>query len=90
MNHTFTDKVVKTRKEHNCYGCTEIIEKEQKARNIKSVYDGGFCNDYFCMECDEFMKDVCMSCRVCWENETFFFGTIKECKQEQGYNDKEE
>ena len=56
--HTFTDKIVKTRKEHRCHGCMENFPVGQNMRYIVNTFDGRFDHFYLCHKCDKCMKDL--------------------------------
>ena len=60
------DKIVVCRKDHICIWCGEDIEKKEKARFLKGIYDGGFQNHHWHIECHEAsQKDYD------WYDETF-------------------
>ncbi len=47
--------VIKTRKNHLCHGCREIIPKGSRAFSLTNV-DGDIYTLYFCTPCYEFLK----------------------------------
>lgn len=52
MTSILTDKVVKTRKEHNCWGCGEKFKKGTNLRYQVDVDNGDFNKSYWCKVCD--------------------------------------
>lgn len=62
MSHYYiSDRVIKTRKQHQCRICGEIINKGEMCHNYKAVETGeGFYTLYFHHECfdyaDKFIK----------------------------------
>lgn len=46
------DKIVKTRKEHSCWGCGEKFEKGVGLRHVKNVDADTINASYWCRVCD--------------------------------------
>jgi len=51
MSNVHNEKLVKTRKEHQCLTCGFIIPKGIKAHYCSGKYDGEFYNFYLCEFC---------------------------------------
>ncbi|MGE7111256.1 hypothetical protein [Lysinibacillus sp. NPDC047702] len=69
-------RLVTTRKEHKCFGCTETIEKGQKAVACKGEQDGKPMNLHLHEECNKVIaKDKCYS------GSGLFYGCIKEAEK---------
>lgn len=51
------DKIVKTRKEHNCYGCDRSFPKCSELLNVISVTDGVIHSSYYCEVCQSFLRN---------------------------------
>jgi hypothetical protein len=79
-NTVIRDGIVKTRKEHICYGCLKTINKGKTAQSVTYTYDGDIYTSYMCDIC----KDWCTNrnCRDCHDYETAHEGFIKECMNE--------
>lgn len=73
---------VKTRKEHNCHGCLEIIPK-----GTYLYYQTGIGNNkiYTIYTCDRCLK-WCKGCRDCYEMESAYEGYIMEFMKEREGN----
>ena len=53
-DHTFIyNKPVKTRADHQCFGCGRNIPKGSNALYQKNIIDGEFNNLWLCMICDD-------------------------------------
>jgi len=52
------NKVVKTRKKHNCWGCAKEFPTGSKLTYTVSVDGGDFADAYWCDVCDEFMAGL--------------------------------
>ncbi|PID03622.1 hypothetical protein CSV67_02985 [Sporosarcina sp. P2] len=70
-------KVNKTRKDHRCLGCQDLIPKGEKAINNSGVFEGDFYNYYLCSPCEIVIKEH----RGYFE-EGFFPGCVNELKSE--------
>lgn len=46
---------IKTRKEHKCEFCGEIIQKGEEVHYTSGIYDHAFINYYMCKRCDDFI-----------------------------------
>lgn len=57
MTDILTYKIVKTRKPHKCWGCTEQFEKGVKLRYQVSVDNGEFDRAYFCKVCEVTIRE---------------------------------
>lgn len=47
-------KDVKTRKEHNCFGCAREMPKGTIMRTVTGVYGGTISKSYWCSTCQEY------------------------------------
>lgn len=56
MGDILENKNVKTRKQHNCWGCCRTFEPGSDMRYIKEVEEGDFKTSYWCKTCDEYSK----------------------------------
>ena len=56
--HTFTDKMVKTRKDHKCQGCMKNFPAGKQMRYIVNIWEGHFHYFYLCHKCDTCMRDI--------------------------------
>lgn len=52
MQETLTNKWVKTRKPHKCYGCLKTFPVGTEMRLIVSVNTEGINSTYLCQHCD--------------------------------------
>lgn len=59
MSSDFSNErqINKTRKPHRCFGCREIIPAGSPAMYCSGVWEGDFSSAYYCMPCEEFIKD---------------------------------
>lgn len=74
-------KIVKTRKEHKCFGCFSIIEIGSNAELNVNVCDGSIYHIYFCEKCLYHQEKYCNNCKdKCKDIEGFPEGYIKECE----------
>lgn len=55
MSETFTDKIVKIRKPHQCFSCFRKFEPGTEMRYWCGIYDGDFGSVYSCKACNEIM-----------------------------------
>ena len=74
MSHTFKNKLVKTKKEHHCEGCTKKFIKGSELFSISVVDSGEFFNYYLCKDCDKYLKDMQGHC------DDFFYGCLSNIK----------
>lgn len=56
--HVIKDKWVKTRKAHNCWGCTMVLPKGSIVLAVTSVEDNRIATAYWCDVCAEIAEDV--------------------------------
>ncbi|MBS3937528.1 MAG: hypothetical protein KGZ50_02985 [Peptococcaceae bacterium] len=59
------EKIVKTRKDHRCFGCCEKIPAGSEVHAEICAGDGGIYTLYFCEVCWMFMnenRDLCEDC----------------------------
>lgn len=50
-------KLVKTRKEHKCEGCFEIISQGTEVTHCKGKWEGEFYDYHMCDPCIDYMDD---------------------------------
>lgn len=53
-----TNKVVKTRKPHRCWGCANLYESGTKMRYTTSVDAGEISSAYWCKTCDKLIDQT--------------------------------
>lgn len=51
------DKTVKTKKDHQCFGCLQKIPEGAKAKYQAWIYEGDFCHGYICQVCEIVLED---------------------------------
>lgn len=56
MNHTFTYKLVTTRKPHRCANCGLKLPTGTKAYSWDAIFDGEFGHGYNCVACNDDMQ----------------------------------
>lgn len=57
MTDVLTDKVVVTRKSHQCWGCGDTYEKGSKMRYNTYAEDGTMFSAYWCETCNHIMQN---------------------------------
>ena len=73
---------IKTRKDHKCHGCKEVIPKGTTTYSEIQAYEGKIETLYECNKCVEWcIKKDCMDCLI---SENAYEGYIKECMKENG------
>lgn len=50
--------IIKTRKDHKCWGCREVIPKGREVQHCKGVDCGKHWTTYWCHPCDSVWKEV--------------------------------
>ncbi len=50
--------LVKTRKEHQCFGCAKTYPAGSKMWSIAGIHDGDFWSGYWCLICTEVMDGL--------------------------------
>jgi hypothetical protein len=50
-------EIKKTRKDHRCWGCAEVIPAGSHAWYEAGKYDGDFYADYYCDNCKSFLDE---------------------------------
>ncbi|UPW82743.1 hypothetical protein [Lysinibacillus sp. Ag94] len=71
-----TKRMVKTRKEHTCFGCTETIEKGKSAVSCNAKQDDQHMNFHLHEECNKtIVKDNWFS------GSGLYYGCIKDTKK---------
>lgn len=75
------DGEVKTRKEHKCHGCGEIIPTGSQVTYQTNTYDGNIYTLYMCNDCNGYCH--AMGCRECFDMDEAYKGYIRECKQQK-------
>jgi hypothetical protein len=77
------EKIVKVRKEHSCFSCSDKINKNKKALSM-TIVDDGIYNLYECMKCIIYKITNCMKCTnmecFCENDGTYDEGYIEQCK----------
>lgn len=53
-----TDKTVKTKKPHTCYGCSRKFPAGTKMQYQAGVWQGDFWTSYFCLPCNELWDQI--------------------------------
>lgn len=56
MSHVYPSKLVRIRKPHKCWGCTEKQDVNTPMTTTASVEDGRFLKTYICNRCHAFMN----------------------------------
>lgn len=69
-----SDKKVKTRKSHKCWGCTEDIPIGSTVLLITSVDDGQIASVYWCNVCEGFLNTL----NSYDKQDGFLFGELSE------------
>lgn len=71
--------VKKTRKNHLCHGCQEVIREGSKAVYYKGVFEGDFGTCHYCIDCYDFIHSK--------SSDYFLFGIgpgdVKEAREEE-------
>lgn len=97
MGTTLTDKVVKTRKSHQCFGCGKIYEKGSKMRYNTYAFEGTVDSSYWCETCDYIisnyydywdLQDGIQFASV-WENDIGFWESTKVWKIDRAVDENE-
>ncbi len=70
---TLTDKKVKIRKSHYCWGCAKKFNKGDFMQYIVNIDGGEFNSAYWCMDCIKFMDTLDE-----WETEDLRYGELSE------------
>ncbi len=52
------DKIVKTRKDHNCWGCAEVISKKTNVKMVCSAEEGEITRTYWCDDCVYILSEI--------------------------------
>ncbi len=70
--------IVKTRKPHNCWGCTEEFPKGSLLTKTVTVDQGEFSSAYWCEECEAYLNTL-----EYWQTEDgFAYGELADHKKE--------
>ena len=69
-----SDKKVKTRKPHKCWGCMEDIPTGATVQAVTSVDGGKIATVYWCDRCADFIT------KVDWGEDGWEFGELKQCE----------
>jgi len=83
------EKIVTARKEHVCFGCSEIIPKGAKGMNRQTCRavssDKRIYSLYFCDACNDYLCETCYGkeCAFCFDSE-ISEGFIRDCKAATG------
>lgn len=74
-----TKRLVKTRKEHECYGCIQLIQKGENAIAVKAQEDNKHIGFHLHEECNKvIVKDKWYS------GSGLYYGCIKEAEEKEG------
>lgn len=63
----------KTRKDHRCWGCSNVIAKGSAALLVTSVDEGEISNAYWCDDCNEYLNNT-----PSLNGEWFMYGELRE------------
>ena len=58
MHDILEDKIVKTRKDHNCWGCAKVIPKKTNVKMICSSEERKITRTYWCDDCIYIMSEI--------------------------------
>lgn len=75
------DGIVKTRKDHRCHGCNQIIPKGTSVYSQTNV-DDGIYTLYTCDKCRNWCKE--RKCENCIDSEIADERYIRECMKDNG------
>lgn len=79
MCNLIEEKTVKIKKDRICFGCSELILKNNKMSLQKFSHDGSIQSIYMCLNCFDYCEYK--NCNECFYLESAFQGFIKECKE---------
>lgn len=82
MGTLIGENIVKTRKDHKCFGCRKPIPKKSVAYTQTYAEDGKIKTTYMCLDCFGYCNFN--KCNECHEQENAFEGFVKECKLMKG------
>lgn len=74
----FWEKVVKTNKPHQCWGCMKTIYKGTRALRSVMQGGGGVYSVYMCSDC-RYHLDICEACEDSWHEGDLQEGGIRDC-----------
>ena len=72
------EPIKKTRKQHRCFACTEVIQIGSPAFKWVSVDGGLISSVYLHDKCGQIVRDKCFSCKEC--DDGYYEGFIRESK----------
>lgn len=77
MADVLSQKDVKTRKEHECFGCGRKFEKGSILSRVTSVDGGQISTSYWCDTCNEYWNKYMDA------DDLIGFGELKSCDEER-------
>jgi hypothetical protein len=57
MNQVLREKLVTTRKEHQCWGCLKVFPAQTQMLLQAVLNEGSVSNEYTCKDCQGWIKD---------------------------------
>jgi len=83
MIENIRSKLIKTRKQHKCFGCGDVIQSNSD--NILCytiVSDGEIYNTYMCQHCQKYYNENCKTCKnTCFDGEGYAENYIYDCEK---------
>ena len=76
MADVLSQKTVKTRKEHECFGCGRKFEKGSLLSRVTCVGEGQITTSYWCDTCNEYWNEHMDA------EDLIGFGELKSCDEE--------
>lgn len=80
------EKVVKTRKKHQCWGCGKTYPEGSEMKSVTGTNDNedAIGTWYFCMPCDDYMTNKADEAdREYWNDYGIGLGDVELCRQER-------
>lgn len=79
MIEFISEKIVKTKKTHQCHGCGNLIESGTSNILCQLLVEYVIYRLYYCNDCQLVLKKHCYKCKECFELENATLGFIKTC-----------
>jgi hypothetical protein len=76
MIEFINEKIVKTRKTHQCHGCGDLIESGTSNILCQLLVEDVIYRLYYCNNCQLVLKKYCYKCKECFELENSTLGFI--------------